>query len=227
MSREGITVVLVHGAWADGSSWERVIEGLRGEGQATVAAQLPLTSLEDDVVALDRVIRRVGGPVVLVGHAYAGAVIGATRAESLKALVYVAALAPDEGETVADVFYRREPHPLAPKLEPDDDGFIWMPDEAFGTAFAPEAGERDQALLKAVQKPIALAAITAPVGRPRWRDTPSWYLVAEHDRMIVADNQRFMAGRMGARQAVHPVDHSPLVARPELVTQLILDAARA
>lgn len=227
MSTEGITVVLAHGAWADGSSWGRVIEGLRAEGQAAVAAQLPLTSLADDVATLDRVIHRVGGPVVLAGHAYAGAVIGATRAERLKALVYVAALAPDEGETVADVFYRSEPHPLAPKLQPDDDGFIWMPDEAFGTAFAPEADEGDQALLKAVQKPIALTAITVPVGRPRWRDTPSWYLVAERDRMIVADNQRFMAGRMGARQVVHQVDHSPLVARPELVTQLILDAVRA
>ena len=225
MSNKDITVVLVHGAWADGSNWSRVIQALRAEGQAAVAAQLPLTSFEDDVAALDRTVRRVGGPVVLAGHAYAGAVIGATRAETLKALVYVAALAPDEGESVADVFYRTAPHPLAPTLAPDADGLIWMPDDAFGRAVAPEATEADLAVLTAAQKPIAAAAITLPVGRPRWRDTPTWYLVAEHDRMILADNQRFMAGRMGARQVSHPVDHTPQLAHPALTTQLILDAA--
>lgn len=224
MSSKDITVVLVHGAWADGSSWARVIQGLHAEGHAAVAAQLPLTSFEDDVAALDRTVRRIGGPVVLAGHAYAGAVIGAARADSLKALVYVAALAPDEGESVADVFYRTAPHPSAPALAPDADGLIWMPDDAFGRAVAPEAPDDDLAVLTAAQKPIAVAAITFPVGRPRWRDTPTWYLVAEHDRMILADNQRFMAGRMGARQVAHPVDHTPQLARPDLVTNLIREA---
>jgi pimeloyl-ACP methyl ester carboxylesterase len=227
MSAEEITVVLAHGAWADGSSWTKVIEGLRQEGQRAVAAQLPLTSLADDVAALDRTIARVGGPVVLAAHAYAGAVIGATQAQDVRGLVYVAALAPDEGEMVTDVFYRTEPHPLAPKLAPDADHLIWMPEAAFANAFAPQADEAEQALLAAVQKPIALACIATPVGRPRWRDIPSWYLAAEEDRMITVDNQRFMAARMGATLVSHAVDHTPLAARPELVTQLILEAVRS
>ena len=124
MSRKDVSVVLVHGAWADGSSWAKVIGPLANEGFKAVAAPLPLTSFADDVAALDRTLERVTGPVVLVGHAYAGAVIAATRDEKVKALVYVAALAPDEGETVADVFYRAEPHPRAPKLAPDSHGLI-------------------------------------------------------------------------------------------------------
>jgi pimeloyl-ACP methyl ester carboxylesterase len=220
------TVVLAHGAWADGSSWARVIERLQAAGRRALAAPLPLTSLADDVAALDHTIARAGGPVLLVAHAYAGAVIGETRSHKVKGLVYVAALAPDEGETVADVFYRLPPHPLAPQLAPDANGLIWLPDDAFGTAFAPQATKEEQAVLGAVQRPLAPACISAPVGRPRWRDLPSWYLVAEEDRMIVADNQRFMAARMDARTVSHAVDHTPLVARPELVSALILDADR-
>ena len=117
-----VAVVLVHGAWADGSSWAKVITALAASGVKAVAAPLPLTSFSDDVAALDRTLERVEGPVVLAGHAYAGAVIGATRSDKVKALVYVAALAPDEGETVADVFYRGAPHPQAPKLAPDAHG---------------------------------------------------------------------------------------------------------
>ena len=227
MVSSDITTVLVHGAWADGSSWARVIEQLHQAGQRAVAAPLPLTSLDSDVVALDRVINRVDGPVVLAGHAYAGAVIGATRAKAVKGLVYVAALAPDQGETVADVFYRTKPHPLAPQLAPDADGLIWLPDAAFSTAFAQQATEAEQTVLAAVQRPIAAACIAAPVGRPLWRDVPSWYLIAEEDRMIVAENQRFMAERMGARITAHPVDHTPLVTRPDLVAAMILEALRA
>jgi pimeloyl-ACP methyl ester carboxylesterase len=227
MSNQDVTVVLAHGAWADGSSWARVIEGLRQNGVRAVAAPLPLTTFEDDVTALDRTIARAGGPVVLVGHAYAGAVVGASRSDKVKALVYVAALAPNEGEAVADVFYRAEPHPLAPKLAPDDDSLIWLPEDAFATAFAQHASAEDQALFAAAQRPISPACITVPVGRPRWKDLPSWYLVAEEDRMIVAETQRFMAGRMGAKTSSHPVDHSPMAARPELVVETILEAVRA
>ena len=134
-TRNDPTIVLAHGAWADGSSFERVIRGLRAVGLKSVAAPLPLTSLTDDVAALERMIDRVAGPVLLVGHAYAGAVIAETRAENVKALVYVAALAPDEGETVADVFYRAQPHPKAPKLAPDAHGLIWLPEQAFDSRF--------------------------------------------------------------------------------------------
>src|SRR3984957_6927421 len=136
---ERATVVLVHGAWADGSSWGAVIRLLEGRGLNVMAAQIPLTSLSDDAAALRRTIARTHGPVIVAGHAYAGAVIATADDERVKALVYIAALAPDEGETVAQVFYRDETHPKAPQLAPDADGFIWMPDEGFGNAFAQNA----------------------------------------------------------------------------------------
>ena len=215
------TVVLAHGAWADGSSWSKVIAGLAERGIKAVAAALPLTSLADDVAALDRTLERVGGPVVLAGHAYAGGVIGATRNKNVKALVYVAALAPAEGETVAEVFTRDEPHPQAPKLAPDANGLLWLPDEAFPAAFAQNATAEELAVLAAVQRPISPACITVPVPRPRWLDVPAWYLLARQDRMIVEKTQRFMAERMKARISEHAVDHAPSVTAPGVVVDLI------
>ena len=227
MSPDDVSVVLVHGAWADGSSWSKVIGRLRAEGVRVVAAPLPLTSLTDDVAALDRTLERIEGPVVLVGHAYAGAVIAATRDDKVRSLVYVAALAPDEGETVADVFYRAEPHPQAPKLAPDDHGVIWLPDNAFAAAFAQHASADEQAVLAAVQRPIAAACISVKAGRPLWKDRPSWFLVAEQDRMIIPDTQRFMAKRMKARVQSQPVDHTPIVTAPGVVVDIIREAMRA
>src|ERR1700683_2214436 len=198
MSGENVSAVLVHGAWADGSSWAKVIGPLAAEGVRVLAAPLPLTSFAEDTAAVERTLERVSGPVVLAGHAYAGAVIAATRSEKVKALVYVAALAPDEGETVTDVFYRNKPHPMAPKLEPDNHGLIYLPQEAFAAAFAQNASADELALLSAVQRPISPACITVPVKRPLWKDRPTWFLVAEEDRMILPETQRFMAGRVKA-----------------------------
>ncbi len=219
------TIVLVHGAWADGSSWSRVIAQLQHKDITVVAAPIPLTSLDDDVNAVIRTIDRTEGPVVLAGHAYAGGVIGATRHPRVKALVYIAALAPDEGETIADVFYRNPPHPQAPELKPDDKGWIWLPDNAFPNAFAQHASAEEHALLAAVQRPIAVESIQQPVAKPGWKDTPTWYLVAEEDRMINPDTQRFMAGRMKARTQTHQVDHTPLITRPQVVTEILDEAA--
>jgi pimeloyl-ACP methyl ester carboxylesterase len=185
MSSNDVSVVLVHGAWADGSSWRKVIAPLTARGIKVLAAPLPLTTFQDDVAALNQTLDRVAGPVVLVGHAYAGGVIAATRDEKVKALVYVAALAPDEGETVADVFYRTKPHPQAPKLAPDKHGLIYLPESAFATAFAPNAAAEEQAVLAAVQRPISPACISVAVERPLWKDRPTWFLVAEQDRMII------------------------------------------
>ncbi|MDB5978955.1 MAG: putative signal peptide protein [Nevskia sp.] len=227
MSQNELTVVLAHGAWADGSSWSKVISGLRSNGIKAVTVPLPLTSLADDVAALDRTLDRVEGPVVLAGHAYAGGVIGSTRDPKVKALVYIAALAPAEGETVADVFYRNAPHPQAPQLGPDAHGLIWLPEEAFAAAFAQNASAEEQAVLAAVQRPISPACITVPVGRPLWLDVPTWYLLAEQDHMIPADTQRHMAGRMKAQVSAHPVDHTPSVTAPGAVVDLILEATRA
>jgi pimeloyl-ACP methyl ester carboxylesterase len=222
-----ITVVLAHGAWADGSSWGKVIGALEAAGVRALAAPLPLTSFEDDVAALDRTLEHVAGPVVLAGHAYAGGVIGSAQAANVRALVYVAALAPDEGETVGEVFGRGTPHPQAPQLEPDAHGLIWLPDEAFAAAFAQNASAEEQTILRAVQRPISVSCITTPVGRPLWRDRPSWYLVAEEDRMIRAENQHFMAERMGARVRTHAVDHTPLVTAPGVVADLLLEVVES
>jgi pimeloyl-ACP methyl ester carboxylesterase len=162
----------------------------------------------------------------LAGHAYAGAVIALARSERVNALVYITALAPDEGEKVADVFYRREPHPQAPKLAPNGDGLIWLPEEAFATAFAQNASAEDRAVLAAVQRPISINCITVPAGRPLWKEIPSWYLVAKDDRMIVPETQRYMAERMRAKIKVHAVDHTPSVTAPGAVVDVIRDAMR-
>jgi pimeloyl-ACP methyl ester carboxylesterase len=224
MAMNDAVVVLVHGAWADGSSWAKIIAALATSGVKSVAVPLPLTSFQDDVAALDRTLERVEGPVVLAGHAYAGAVIGATRSEKVKALVCVAALAPDEGETVADVFSHGTPHPQAPKLAPDAHGLIYLPEAAFASAFAQNASKEELAVLAAVQRPLSPACITVKVERPLWKDRPAWFLVAEQDRMIVGDNHRFMAGRMKARIRSHPVDHTPLVTAPSTVVDIIGEA---
>jgi len=223
MSRNNVSVVLVHGAWADGSSWAKVIGALT-ESTKVLAAPLPLTSFADDTAALERALARVSGPVVLAGHAYAGAVIASTRSEKVKALVYVAGLAPDEHEKVSDVFYRSQPHPMAPKLAPDDHGFIYLPDEAFAEAFAQNASTEELELLRAVQRPLSPSCITVPVSRPLWKDRPSWFLIAEQDRMIVRDTQRFMAERTRSRVRSHPVDHVPLVTAPEVVIDMMREA---
>ncbi len=218
------SVVLVHGAWADGSSWAHVIEPLRSRGLSVRAAPIPLTSLSDDVAALERALERTDGPVVLVAHAYGGAVIGASRNEKIRSLVFIAALAPDEGETVAEVFYREKPHPDAPQLAPDTHGFLWLPDEAFGTAFCQHASAEQAALFAATQRPIALASIQERAPQPAWKSTPSWCLIAEEDRMINPATQLFLAQRMGAQIRSERVDHTPLVTAPELVVEMILEA---
>jgi pimeloyl-ACP methyl ester carboxylesterase len=220
------TIVLVHGAWADGSCWSNVILPLRNQGLKVTAAPIPLTSLTDDIAALQRALERTTGPVILAGHAYAGAVIAAAHDERVKSLVYIAALAPDEGETVADVFYRAQPHPEAPRLAPDAHGFIWMPDEGFGHAVAHKASSDQATILAAVQRPIALQCIQERAPVPAWRTKPSWFLLAQEDRMIIPETQRFMAERMGANIRSFSVDHSPMLTAPDVVIDVILDAVR-
>jgi pimeloyl-ACP methyl ester carboxylesterase len=227
MALKDVIVVFAHGAWADGSSWGPVIAALDADGTRVSAVPLPLTSLADDVAALNRSLGRAEGPIVLVGHAYGGAVIALARPERVRAMVYVTALAPDEGEKVADVFYRAAPHPLAPKLAPDGNGWIWLPQTAFATAFAQNASAKDLAVLAAVQRPLSPNCITVPSGRPLWKDVPSWYLVAEDDRMIVAETQRFMAARMKAKVRSHAVDHLPSITAPKVVIDIVRDAIRS
>jgi pimeloyl-ACP methyl ester carboxylesterase len=223
---ENATAVLAHGAWADGSCWRDVILPLEQRGLKVVCAPIPLTSLSDDVAALTRALDRTTGPVVLVGHAYGGAVIGALRDERVKSYVYVAALAPEEDETVADVFYREEPHAEAPTLSPDTNGFIWMPEDGFGRAVAHNASSEQTRILAAVQRPISVRCIQEKAPKPGWKGKPSWFLLAEEDRMISPKTQQFMAGRMNAKVRSNAVDHSPMYTAPALVVEVILEAAQ-
>ena len=220
------TIILVHGAWADGSCWNNVILPLQRHGLKVICAPIPLTSLTDDIAALTRALERTSGPVVLVGHAYSGAVIAAVREDRVKSLVYISALAPDEGETVAQVFYRNPSHPEAPKLAPDSHGFIWMPDDGFRRAVAHKASLDQTSTATAVQRPIAVQCIQEPAPTPTWKTKASWFLIAEEDRMINPKTLHFMADRMKAKVQSHPVDHSPMYTEPNLVIDVILDAAR-
>ncbi|MGH8326151.1 MAG: alpha/beta fold hydrolase [Steroidobacteraceae bacterium] len=226
-SARNISVLLVHGAWADGSSWSPVIRALQRHGSKVIAAPMPLTSLEDDIAALQGAIERTEGPVVLAAHAYAGAVISGAKSQRLKGLCFIAALTPQEGETVAEVFYREPAHPQAPKLAPDSRGLIWLPDEAFGSAFAQNAPREQIGLLAATQRPIGLPCIQQRATHAAWKTIPSWYLIAEEDRMINPATQRFLARRMGAKTRSERVDHAPIATAPDLVTEVVLEAMRS
>jgi pimeloyl-ACP methyl ester carboxylesterase len=223
---QNAAIVLVHGAWADGSCWQNVILPLRKEGLQVTCAPIPLTSLTDDIAALQRVIERTDGPAVLVGHAYGGAAIAGPNDSRVRSLVYVAALAPAESETVADVFYRAKPHPEAPHLQPDTHGLIWMPEGGFARAVAHKASRDQTTILEAVQRPIAVKCIQEKAPVPAWKTKPSWFLLAEEDRMIAPETQRYMAERMGAKIRTHDVDHSPMYTSPAVVVSTILEAAR-
>lgn len=219
------TIVLVHAAWADGSCWSNIVQPLERRGLHVICAPIPMTSLTDDATALRQALERTIGPVVLVGHAYSGAVIAAVQEDRVKSLVYITALAPEEGETVAKVFYRDAPSPQQPKMVRDSHNFVWMPEDAFRLALAHKASAGQTSIAAAVQRPISVQCIQEPAPKPAWKTKPSWYLVAEEDRMINPKTQRFMAERMGAKIRPHPVDHTPMYSQPNLVIDVILEAA--
>jgi pimeloyl-ACP methyl ester carboxylesterase len=224
VDHKATTIVLVHGAWADGSSWSSVIGRLHSKGFKVIAAPIPLTTLSDDVKALDRALDRTSGALLLASHAYAGAVIGATTNSRVQSLAFINSLTPQEGESVGDVFYREKPHPKAPHLKPDASGFIWMPDESFAEAFAPNASADQLALLNATQRPISVASIQERAPKPSWTRLQSSYLITEEDRMIPLATQQFLARRMGARVRSEKLDHTPLVTAPDVVVEVILSA---
>src|ERR1700744_6358299 len=220
------TIILVHGAWADGSCWRNVILPLQRRGLHVICAPIPLTSLGNDAAALSEALERTSGPVVLVGHAYSGAVVAAVQEDRVKSLVYISALSPDEGEPVAKGFYGDAPHPEAPKLAPDAHGLIWIPDGGFHRAVAHKASVEQTNIATAVQRPIAVQCIQEPAPTPLWKSKPSWFLIAEEDRMINPKTQHFMAERMGATVRPHHVDHSPMYSEPTVVIGIVLEAAR-
>ena len=223
------SVVLVHAAWADASSWNKVIPALQRKGMQVLAVQIPLTSLSDDAATVRRTLKRVSGPVVLVSHSYGGAVVTAAGSGNLnvKALVYVAAMAPDEGETVGQLLHRSTQHVSAPALVPDENAFLWMSAKGFADAVAHDSSAEDAELMAATQKPIAIKCVEEPMSRPAWRDKPSWYLVAERDRTIDPETQRFMAHRAGSHILAMELDHTPLASAPDQVLAIITEAVDA
>ena len=222
-------IVLVHGAFADGSGWRHVIPLLELDGYAVIAVQNPLTSFGDDVATTKRVIDAQAGSVVAVGHSYGGAVITAAAAGNphVKALVYVAAFAPDSGERISELLDRYGPTPLSMALAPDGAGFLYIDRARFHDVVAKDVSLAEARVMAATQKPIAGAAFGGSVDTPAWKTIPSWYLVAQEDQAIKPELQRFMAKRMGAHATEIKSSHVPFISRPKEVAKLIKEAASA
>jgi len=220
-------VVLVHGAWADGSSWAKLIPILEKAGLHVVAVQNPLTSLADDVAAVQRAIALEDGPVILVGHSYGGAVITEAGADpKVAGLVYVAAFAPDAGQGVLDLGKDLPPAPGGADIRPDKGGFLKMTSKGIEEDFAQDLPKADRRILAATQGPTNGAAFGAKVSNAAWKSKPTWYVVASNDRMIQPDLERQFAKTMGAKTITVASSHVPMLSHPQDVARLIIDAAK-
>lgn len=221
-------VLLVHGAWADGSSWLPVIERLQREGYTVRAVPLAMKSLSDDVAVVRAELARLGDPVVLVGHSYGGAVIGeaAAGASNVTGLVYVAAFALDERETLTGLISRFAPTPIVEALVFDSQGNATVQPEAFVRFFAPDLPARQARALAAVQRPIAGAIFSTAAGSQAWRTLPTHFLVSRDDQVVAPALQRFVAERMRARVIELAAGHASLLSQPRTVAEAILQAAR-
>jgi len=222
-------VVLVHGAFADASSWRKVIPLLEKDGFTVTAVQIPLKSLADDVATTKRVIDAQKEDVILVGHSYGGAVItdAAAGNAKVKALVYVAAFVPDEGETLGGLIERFSPSPLGTALMPDSAGFLYIDRTKFQKVFANDLPEDEAAVLAATQKPIAGAILGEDVKAAAWKTIPSWYVVSTQDNAINPDLERFMAKRIGAQTKEIKASHVSFISNPAEVAKLVEAAAAA
>ncbi|MBE7156823.1 MAG: alpha/beta hydrolase [Rhodospirillales bacterium] len=222
------SIVLVHGAWVDGSGWLDVYTILRRNGHEVAVVQNPLTSLADDVAATKRAIAEAAGPVILVGHSYGGVVVTEAGTESKVAgLVYIAAFAPDAGESVQSLIANPPPGTTPPPILPPKDGFLTLDRAKFPEAFAADVRPELAAFMAASQLPWGLGAFSGAVTNPAWRVKPSRYLVANDDRMIPPVAQRFMAGRAGAQVEEAGGSHAIYVSKPRVVAALIERAAEA
>lgn len=222
-------IVLVHGAFADGSSWQRVIPLLERDGYTVTAVQNPLTSLPDDVATTKRVIDAQKGSVVVVGHSYGGTVITGAAAGNphVKALVYIAAHAPDAGEKTTELNGKYAPPPLSSALVSDAAGFLYVNRAKLHDVFARDLPTAEASVLAATQKPINSVAFDQSVTDVAWKKIPSWYLVAQEDRSINPDLERFMANRIGAKTTEIKASHVPFLSHPNEVAELIETAATA
>jgi pimeloyl-ACP methyl ester carboxylesterase len=222
------TVVLVHGAFADGSSWEKVIPLLQAKGLKVVAVQNPLTSLGDDVAATKRAIDSQMGPVILVGHSWGGVVITEAGNEPrVAALVYVAAFAPDAGESVSDAAKGTPAPPGSASIRPDAAGFLSLTPEGVAQNFAQDLPAAETKVMAVTQGPIAAKAFDEKVTTAAWKTKPSWFVVSEQDRMIQPDLERAMAKKINAKVTSLPSSHVAMLSHPKEVADVILAAAAA
>ena len=222
------SVLLVHGAWADGSSWSRVIPILRERGYTVVAVQLALNSLADDVARVRQVLAdRLQGPTVLVGHSYGGAVISGAAAgqPNAIALVYASAFAPDEGESLVDLNNKYPPAPLGEHIQPDSQGKLWIDPTKYNEMFCQDVDATQAGVMAAAQGPLAGAIFGEKAGPAAWHTLPSWYFVSTADRAIAPDLERFMSGRMGASTLEAASSHASPVSHPREIAELIFAAA--
>ena len=221
-----MNVILVHGAWVDGSSWSEVIPILEKSGYRVIAVQLPLHSLADDVNTVKRAIDLAGGPTVLVGHSYGGTVItnAAYNSPNVKGLVYISAFAPNDGQSTGDYFdVNKLPKGL---VITDSGGFLYLNSSKFHDAFAQDASLAQADIAAAVQKPINQSIFAQKSGPPAWKQVPTWYLVSENDNALPPDTQRMFAKQMNATTVSLPVSHASFLSHPNEVAKLILDAAK-
>jgi pimeloyl-ACP methyl ester carboxylesterase len=224
---KNVNIMLVHGAWADGSCWSKVILLLEGKGYKVTAAQIPLLSLEDDIEVTRRLLSEQPTPTVLVGHSYGGAVItgAATATPQVKALVYITAFGLDEGESLESLANQGPPSPGSAAIQPDAHGFLWINREKFHISFAGDVTADEAAVMAAVQKPLGLAAFSGKEAAPAWKTLPSWYLVCTNDQMIPPPAQEFLAKRMNATIRSVPSSHCPFMSHPQEVADIIALAA--
>src|SRR6187551_2619639 len=222
-------IVLVHGAWADGSSWSAVIEKLQAEGHNVTAPTFPLTSLADDVEKLRHVLDLRDGPTVLAGHSYGGQVITSlgTDAPNVVGLVYIAGFGLDEGESIGALLQQAPPTPALGVIEVDSEGFGWLPEDGVLAHFAPDVDPVKAKVMYAVQQPLHTSTFDDVMGTPAWKALPSWYLVAEHDEVIPPDAERQFAQRMGADTIEVASGHCAMVSHPDETLERIVTAANA
>jgi len=221
-------VILVHGAWADGSSWSGVIESLQERGYNVAAPQFPETSLADDVARLRQVLARQEGPTILTGHSYGGQIITALGADTpnVAGLVYIAAFGLDEGESLGALLGGGPPTPSLANLIVDEQGFGWIPEEDFVRHFAAGVDPARARVMYAVQQGLSMSTFEDVMGVPAWKSHPSWYLVATNDEAIPPDAERMFAERMGAETVEVASSHVAMVSHPDAVSELIQTAAK-
>jgi pimeloyl-ACP methyl ester carboxylesterase len=226
-STQGVkNVVFVHGAWADGSSWSKVIPLLQSKGLHVVSVQNPLTSLADDVAATKRAIELQDGPVILVGHSYGGAIITeAGNDPKVVGLVYVAAFAPAEGESVGSISKPYPPAPLGNELRPDAQGFLSVTPKGIAEDFAQDLSATEKEILTATQGPTAAAAFGATITTAAWKTKPSWFVIAANDRAIPPELEKAEAATMKATAITLPSSHVAMLSHPKEVAELIEQAA--